>query len=378
MTSPDAESATGLPNVIRELRLCALLGGGVLLLGFAPLAMVHGWRQGGYWLACSLLLWSLAWWQAWQRREFNRPTLQLPTYPDLGTANRLTLLRGLLIAATGGFLAIPGIDGAVLWLPAALYSAAAILDRIDGLMARRTARTSLLGSQLDTVYDALGLLLAPLLAVMSGKVHWTYLLVSGAYYIFVTGTHWRRRRGLPVHPLPPSRLRRSLAGFQMGYVAVVLWPPFGAHITVPAGFGFMVPVLLGFAVDWLVVSGRINPQRPATATFFSVLQSFSNTQLQPLLRLSAAMAVLALTSVPTSATAAGLWLCAGLLLLGVGGRLAALAILVMLAWPFPAAAGWSVTMATAVYAATGTLLLGSGRFSLWQGDDRWVNRGSDS
>ena len=373
MTTNQHQASSGNLHLARALRASALLGAGLLLCGFLVMGPFLGWTRGGQWLLPALAFWGLVWWQAWQRRDLNRLAEDSTPYPDLGMANHLTLLRGLLIAATGGFLALPGLEGVIAWVPAALYSTAAILDRIDGYLARTSARVSLLGSQLDTVFDALGLLVAPILAVMMGKVHWSYLLVSAAYYFFVAGTAWRQRRRLPVQPLYPSPLRRALAGFQMGYVAVVLWPPFGAPVTVPAGFGFMVPVLAGFALDWLVVSGRLDPGSPSVAAIFSRLRSFSAGLLLPAMRLTAAMAVFILAPVPDSLLADGLWLGAILLLLGIGGRIAALGILMLLAWQFPGQE-LSPTGMLAVYATIGILLLGCGRYSLWQQDDHWVHR----
>ena len=114
----------------------------------------------------SLALWTLCWQQVWQRRTLNRAAPEAALYPALGLANQLTILRGLLIAATGGLLLQLPDNALLIWAAALLYSIAAILDRVDGFVARRTRQTSLLGSELDTVFDALGLVVAPLLAVL--------------------------------------------------------------------------------------------------------------------------------------------------------------------------------------------------------------------
>ncbi len=366
----------------RELQISGLLGLLMLLGTGGALAMQLDRAIAAQWILQSVALWALVWQQTWQRRHLNRATSTAAPYSTLGPANRLTLLRGALIAATGGFLLFPPFAGAIGWLPALFYSVAAILDRVDGFVARRTKSTSLLGSELDTVFDALGLLVAPLLAVSYGKVHWSYLLVSIAYYLFQWGIHSRRSRALPVYPLAPSQLRRTLAGFQMGYVAVVLWPPFLAQVTVPAGFGFMVPLLLGFAVDWLVVSGRIRPEQPGTADFFRRLASFSVGIFQPALRLALVLALIALlvttTQETTTTVAHTLFVAlscgaALLVLLGVAGRAGALIVLMLLAWQ-PGNETLDPLSAIALFSAIGILLLGCGRYSLWQGDDHWVNR----
>ena len=355
-----------------QLQRSGLLGALALLCAAAPIAALQGTAYAGLWLLQSLALWALCWQQAWQRRTLNRAHPQAPLYESLGLANHLSLLRGLLICATGGFLLqLP--DAPLIWAAAAAYSVAAILDRVDGFVARRTRQTSLLGAELDTVYDALGLVVAPLLAVLLGKVHASYLLVSVAYYLFVLARARRERLGLPVYPLLPSTLRRTLAGFQMGYVAVVLWPPFAAELTRLAGFAFMLPLLIGFVVDWLVVSGRIDASREAT---FEALARFSDAWLQPLLRLLLGTLLLARSMVADAASLSALLgsaLAALLILSGIGARLGALLLLVLWAmWP-PLAV--TTPLFLSLLACTvSVLLLGSGRFSLWQGDDHWVRR----
>lgn len=357
----------------RELQISALLGLGVLLAACIALGDQRDFTMAMQWLAQSGLLWALVWQQTWQRRELNRFSPDASLYHDLGLANRLTLLRGWLIAATGGFLFLPFDASWIGWIPAALYSVAAILDRVDGFVARRTSRTSLLGGELDTVFDALGLFVAPVLAVTYGKVHWSYLFVSVAYYCFVWGLHWRRTHHLPVYPLAPSKLRRTLAGFQMGYVAVVLWPPFDAQITLVAGFGFMVPLLIGFIVDWLVVSGRIDAQSPRTSSTFARIGVLSASIVQPALRLVSAISLALILQDSQSPLTIPLLIAGVLVLLGLGGRIAAVAVLMLLAWQFPQGAS-SMSAHVVLLSTIGVLLLGCGRFSLWQWDDEWVNR----
>lgn len=346
----------------------------LLLAAAGAIGVLEGSRYAALWLLQSLALWALSWQLVWQRRALNRATAQAALYPSLGLANQLTLLRGLLIAATGGFLLqLPG-NALLIWAAAFLYSVAAILDRVDGFVARRTRQTSLLGSELDTIFDALGLVVAPLLAVLLGKVHVSYLLVSVAYYIFSMARARRLRRGLPVHPLLPNTLRRTLAGFQMGYVAVVLWPPFQAELTVVAGVAFMLPLLLGFVVDWLVVSGRIDASR---SPVFDALAALSHHWCQPLLRVLL-LGTLALQcwregAMLTPVLSGGFALAALLILTGFGARIGALLLLLLWAWWLPFAVTTPLFL-TLLLSTVGVLLLGSGRFSLWQGDDRWIAR----
>jgi len=334
-------------------------------------------------LLASTALWLLVWQQSHKRLALNRVDNTAPLFPSLGWANRITIGRGWLIAAAGGFVVLPSVLAAhpvLLWSAAALYSIAAIFDRVDGFVARRSKQTSLLGSELDTVFDALGLLVAPLLALQHGKIHVSYLLVSIAYYLFVIGIKVRERNNKQVYPLQPSPLRRTLAGFQMGYVAVVLWPPFNAEVTVLAGFAFMVPLLIGFAVDWLVVSGRLQPKQHGLGELFQRLHQITRHWLLPALRIALVLvAWLILNRLDLTLTAPGIFVVAlaalGMLLmiLGLAGRAGAVMVLMLLAWTVPVPVD-SILFVTCLVATITILLLGCGRLSLWQADDDWVNR----
>ncbi|MCB1648491.1 MAG: CDP-alcohol phosphatidyltransferase family protein [Gammaproteobacteria bacterium] len=360
----------------RELHRSVLLGSVGIMLGALLLAMAGVPTAGVLrWAALSASVWGLVWWQTNIRLPLNRATNDAPLYPTLGTANRLTLLRGYLIALSAGFLLLPYTTPWLPWLPAFLYSVAAILDRVDGFIARRSGQSSLLGASLDTLFDALGLLIAPLLAVAAGKTHWSYLSVSLAYYVFHLGLRWRERHDLPVYPLRPNTLRRTLAGFQMGYVAVVLWPPFASQVSVPAGAGFMLPLLLGFVVDWAVVSGRLNMEHAAVAKAFAGLQRFSHHTGQPLLRLLCIGCLLyALGDASASISFLGLAGTSALsILTGFAPRIGALTLLVLLALQ-PAAVSDSLAFIPLLFSTIWLLLLGGGRGSLWQGDGDWVER----
>ena len=144
-----------------------------------------------------------------------------------------------------------------MFLPAIFYTVAAIGDALDGYIARVTMQTTQLGSELDNELDAFGLLIAPVLAVLWDKLHFTYLIVSAAFYVFRLGINLRKHQGKPVYELIPNRFRRRLAGYQMGLVATSLWAPIPAELTKPVGVLLMIPLLIRFLLDWLQISGRI-------------------------------------------------------------------------------------------------------------------------
>lgn len=328
------------------------------------------------WLLLASLLWGYVWWQVWRGLDLNRANTDSPLYSRFGWANRLTILRGGLIAALGGFLFQPQAIGLMSWIPGVLYALAAILDRMDGFVARRSQQTSLLGSDLDTAYDALGLLVAPLLAVGYGKLHWSFLLVSAAYYIFQLGLTWRRARHFPIYPLLPNILRRTLAGFQMGFVAIILLPCFHSSLTIILGIAFMLPMLIGFVVDWLVVSGRIQAS-PINVNLFNSLAQFSYQLFQPILRVILLVALLVFIF-DREHLSSVYWLiiflfAASMIILGLVARLGAVIIVITLAFVHGENPIDNVT-ALIIFSSVWLMLLGSGDFSLWQWDDHWVNR----
>lgn len=251
------------PELQREVVSVAALGFCLLTALALALSVVEGPALALRWWLVSVLCWKFVVWQCHKRLSLNCDPDHDRFYTTLGQGTRITLLRGLLIAGTAGFLVVPlgDVRPWLLYIPAALYTVAALGDWVDGYLARRQQHTTRLGTELDTALDAFGLLIAPLLAVLLGKLHFSYLLVSIAYYLFQGGIRWRHRRGQPVYPLPPSALRRQLAGLQMALVATVLWPPLTGEMTRLLGMALMIPLLLGFCRDWLHVSGRLGVGR---------------------------------------------------------------------------------------------------------------------
>lgn len=360
----------------------AALAGGCVLLGLS-----WHWQGAMQWFIQAVLVWAFICFQTRRRLHINHKAPEAPLYKTLGWANKLTLLRSWLIASVGGFLFQPWPDGAALaWLPGMLYFFAAVLDRVDGYIARRTGQSSLLGNELDTVADALGLAVASLLAFAYGQVHWSYLLFGIAYYLFHAGIMWRNWRDLPIYPLPPALHRRTWAGFQMGFLVVALWPLFHPPLTTLAGFAFMLPALTGFLIDWLIVSGYINRQADDVDKSFQRLAHFSVTLLQPGLRLVIVVTLvisLLQSGLPPLSGNGLAWMnnimigsfivASAMVLLGVAGRYFSLILVGLLGWYYmsnPLMPVDYVLFCCVVW----LLLLGTGRFSLWTEDDHWLNR----
>ena len=181
-----------------------------------------------------------------------------PVHPTLGVANGLTISRGWLYACVAGFVQfVPPTGSPWRWLPAILYGTGALLDWGDGFIAKRLGRPTQLGSRLDMAFDTMGFLVAPLVAVAWGALPAWYLSISAARYLFRLGQAGRRLRGLALAPLSPNRLRRPLAALQMVVIAVALAPSTSAQVMWPLATVAMVPSLVVFGWDYLVVSNRV-------------------------------------------------------------------------------------------------------------------------
>ncbi|MFM8341445.1 MAG: hypothetical protein ACKN9F_04410 [Methylomonas sp.] len=88
----------------RELKQIAVLGSSVMLCGFGVLQWLNNWPNASQWLLQTSLLWAVVIGIAWRKLRLNRASENTALYPKLGWGNRLTLLRGGLIAGCGGFL----------------------------------------------------------------------------------------------------------------------------------------------------------------------------------------------------------------------------------------------------------------------------------
>ncbi len=362
-----------------EFRCVSTYGWAVLLFTGLSMGGLWSWGSAAQWLVQAGLLWILVLYKTRAYLPLNRKGPGNALYSSLGLANQLTILRGWLIACTGGFLFQQSPPGLLAFVPAGYYTVSAIIDRIDGFAARKTGQVSQMGMELDTVFDALGLAIAPLLAAWYGKIHWSYLLVSCAYYLFQGGLSYRQKNNLPLFALKPKLSRRTIAGFQMGFIAVVLFPVFQPPATRIAGFAFMLPVLAGFLIDWLIVSGRISEQSLTNHSVLKRGEKIVNLFMQPVLRLLLAGLLLTwplrhmeyLSDSPL--VLYGMIACALLILLGILGRSSALALVLLFSY-YCSSSLASLFDVMILPVAVWILVLGTGDFSLWTWDDDWVNR----
>lgn len=399
--SPRPLEATALAALVREWRWVAALWLVIWLAGYAGLRPV--WPQATQWLALSGV--TLAAGLAILHRHLpqNRAAAGSPLLPRLGPGNHLTLFRGLCVGLIAGFIFGPWPLGALGWAIALTYTAADIADYLDGFVARRSGYVTQLGGVLDIEFDALGVLVVTALAISFGQLPWWYLSLGLARYLFVFGIWWRQRRGLPVHDLTPSIHRRLIAGLQMGFMSVVLWPVVPAAMTQLAGSVFFAASAASFIRDWLVVSGAIDPASTRYRHAQQTAVRWLTERLPLLWRLAvvAGLGSILAAAQPTFQPATwqalleswpipapGFWaaLLAGLtlaglfaMMFGTAGRVAGIVLYLPLGFDI-ATRGLLWDNGAALVGVTMIVLFGTGPLSLWRPEERVIGRppGSDA
>jgi len=379
------ENVALLHRQSRRLTLiCSLtLVVGALLLQLGALNPDFSARR---WLMISALTVAAVFWFLRRVLHQNHAPDRQDIYPDLGPANRLTIYRGLAYAWMAGFLLLPRPGGLLDWLPALLYVGASIADVFDGYLARKSGKVTRLGETLDMEFDGFGVLVASALAVQYGQLPLVFLLVAFARPLFVWGMLWRTRQGLPNHPMTDSDQRRIIAGLLMIFLSTVLWPIFEPPVTYAVGAVFGSAVALSFLRDWLVTIGWLRPAHPAYTRWRARLKLWALVWTPVLLRIAIALLVaLVVSTLLASATAlpaslswpvAAVAAAAGLTaLFGIGARTSA-GIVNAVAYLYYIFGGQSWIGLTLLVLSSLLLVLGSGYFTLWVPEERWLRLGA--
>ena len=239
--------------------LPAILATGIALAslwaGYGILANVwepsHAWR----WVLMSLAVFLFAIWRTWVAFRAGRVHPGGRGLSSLGTANCITLLRGLLLCALGGFIGSPEPHDLLAWVPGVIYAVAVCGDSLDGFVARLRKEASHAGEVLDREFDALGTMIAAVVGYHYGRLPLYYLVAAGAYYLFWSALWLRAKLGRINRPLARSGGRRAVASLQMLFLILVLVPLAGAPLRSVAATVMAALVLGSFVRDWLAVTG---------------------------------------------------------------------------------------------------------------------------
>ena len=326
---------------------------------------------------CAIVL-AVIYGRLWCNLHHNRRPGSPVIRQRIGGANRLTLIRGLLMGLVAGFLFSGPLGqypdaAAWAWWPGVLYLLAALLDGFDGYWARRYGSPTRLGQELDLHTDALGMLVACMVAVGTQRLPFYYLAAGMAFYVYRFGRWYRFRQGHCNRPTGPRTFARLVAGAQMGFVGIAMLPLFAYNVIQALAPLFLLPLLAGFVWDWLIVRGDLSE---AAERRCQRVLGIIVAKAPPLLRVgllfTGGLLIRGMTVAPPLSTVLLIGL--GLMVIsGLAGRTAALVLSLALAYQATAAGPTPLLMATLM----GTVVLamaGTGDASLWRPEDRLVFR----
>ena len=351
------------------------------ILGVLQWLVFFSWLQTWWerpyplrWLVISGLALSYLLWIFWHGLPDNHRPGESNLLPTLGLGNLFSILRGFILVLFCGFLFSPWPDSSwKAWLPGLLYSLAVLPDFVDGITARLTNHITKRSKILDISIDSLGVLGVSLLSVQYGQVPWWYLSVGLARYLFLTGIWLRKKKKLPVYDLPFSVRRRGYAALGMGLFLVILYPIFEPPGTYLVAGIFAIYILGGFLWDWLVTIGWL-PTKSGEKylRIENLIVKYVPLFLRFLLILWGFAFLLA--DLLTQSRSPFLWLEAGVvlcLILGIAGRVMAIAALVILGF-YQTAAPLDTFQLRLIVLYTNLLFLGTGKFSLWSVEDHLI------
>jgi phosphatidylglycerophosphate synthase len=224
----------------------AIVGGGVLLPALA-VALAAGFGAA---YAAMALLWFAA------GAGLVRHGLRSGTHPHarFGGANRVTLLRlalaGLLVGLLGEPAWAPPLAGkssaALAWGVVALATLTALLDAVDGPLARRSGLASAFGARFDMETDAAFILVLSTLVWQAGQAGPWVLAAGLMRYTFVAAA-----RPWPwlAAPLALSRRRQTVCVVQITSLIVCLAPVVPHVLATALAAASLALLSLSFAID---------------------------------------------------------------------------------------------------------------------------------
>jgi phosphatidylglycerophosphate synthase len=180
-------------------------------------------------------------------------------HPWFGAANAVTLARGVLTALVGALVVTPMTFGVAAFATAA-GTLAAVLDGVDGRLARGRGVVSEFGARFDMETDALLVLALSALAWRWDRAG-AWVLLSGLLrYAFVAAgwlAPWLRR------PLHPSRRRQAVCVVQIAVLLAVIAPLLPPGASAPLALAGLLVLAWSFAIDvtWLARRERVSLDR---------------------------------------------------------------------------------------------------------------------
>jgi phosphatidylglycerophosphate synthase len=235
-------------GLLRSALMCILAA--ALLIGAVAGVWMNGLGLGSSYLVKSLTVYTAGAALVLIGLPGNHP------FSSFGAANQVTVVRGALVALLAGLIG-EAADVVLAALATTMATGVAVLDGVDGWLARRTRLASAFGARFDMETDALLILVLSVLTWQFGKAG-LWVLGSGLLrYAFIAAscavTALRR-------PLPPSWRRKSVAVAQIIALIVAVAPFVPAVVSAPLAAVALGTLAVSFLVDvvWLFSSHDAN------------------------------------------------------------------------------------------------------------------------
>jgi phosphatidylglycerophosphate synthase len=166
-----------------------------------------------------------------------------------GPANQVTLVRAVLVAGLASLIAQPATPP-VAWSIVWIATVAALLDGVDGWVARRTGTVSAFGTRFDMETDAALILVLAILVWQYGKAG-PWVLLSGLLrYAFVAaGWVWPWMQA----PLASTLRAKIICVAQIVALIVAMAP----SMTPPTSSAVAAAALLALCYSFLVDTLRL-------------------------------------------------------------------------------------------------------------------------
>lgn len=177
----------------------------------------------------------------------------------LGWANRITLLRAILVALAAGALANNVFTQAI-WLWLVIATVALMLDGVDGWIARLTKSYSAFGARFDMELDALLILLLCIGLIQLESLGLWVLLIGLMRYFFVAAS-WHFT--WLCAPLFASFRRKLVCVWQVSALLLALTPLTHPFLASVLAFSALVSLIYSFGIDirWLYKQSRYKHTR---------------------------------------------------------------------------------------------------------------------
>lgn len=242
---------------LRSSAVRAVLAG-VLAVGvYAPL-IASETMAGADYVARSLFFFAAASVLIVGRISNNHP------FPAFGAANTITLLRVSLVAGVAGFIGEASSDR-IAWTAAAAITLVALLDGVDGWLARRSQQQSAFGARFDMETDAALILILSILVWLHGKAGAWVVACGLMRYGFVAAG-----RILPwmAGPLRSTLRGKSVAVAQLAGLGAALLPVVLTPFSNVVAAITLALLVWSFAIDvaWLKRQATASPDDPARST----------------------------------------------------------------------------------------------------------------